>query len=1213
MFTKKIWVEKEFQSSINIGYDLYNQNKVKSFIPTMSSIDVIEDIMLSTTIPEKGRARILIGAYGRGKSHLVLVLMALLFQKEKRIFKPLLSKIKQNNLELHDYILNYINSDKKLLPIIVNGSSTSITQSFLSALQTSLKTEDLSDLMPNTNFTAATNTINSWREKYPATYENFKNQISVPVESFMISLNEYDIGAYDLFTNIYPTLTSGSEFNPFTGINVIELYENVVDKLKGKGYSGVYIVYDEFSKYLETSIANSTISDTKLLQDFAEKCDRSGNNQMHLMLISHKDISNYIDDKLPKEKLDGWRGVSGRFKHMPLQNNFSQMNEIISAVIKKSPSFWDDFSLKHKDIFNHMVEQFQASGIIDKDPTLAETTIYGCYPLHPVSTFILPRLSEKVAQNERTLFTFLSSTNKSTLTDFLDNADSDFPLLTPDYIYDYFEQLIRKEPYTSNIYKMHKITARVLQKLKQDSLQSKIVKMISLIYIIEQFEKIPPTKDIIISTFVSAGYTVNDINTALNELMEKECIIYLKRSNGYLKIKESSGVDVNQEIRNVVETTKSSLDIKDILNQSSFDNYIYPTAYNDQMQITRYFDFTFISSDEFLVTSDWDIRAKNLTSSGVLYVIIPNSESEIKKIKALLEKGVSANKRILFSIQKNFEDIKKIVIEYNAVQLLKGQVADDELLLDEYDIYIEDLEEVVARYVTSFTRPEIGMTNYYWNNSQQLFKRKSQISALLSDICYEMYPNTPVINNESINKDILPTTAINSRNKVVSALLENEIAPNLGLSGSGQEISIMRSTLIMTGILENINGITQLNLNPKDVNLQALLQEIQSFFNTCLNGEGTNFNTLYERLTLPEYGFGIKRGVIPIYVAAVLNKFKNNIFIKNNNDEMKISTDVLNSINENPEHFTVHMEHWDDDKRAYIKKLEDLFSMYIVEKEKSLGSFAFLSNAMLRWYMSLPKFARELKEIYKGQGEKADKLSPSNTRFINVTKLADKNPREYLFDKIHTVYGYPEFSLNVLDNIKATKSTYDCSKKGLIKHLIKDVKNIFTNDIIAGATLSSIIKDFTDSLKPKTFDYLFPDGAHKTLALMSTIGNDESLFIERLGKSVTTLRIDDWSSETINSFIRDLKVIKSSILLFDLSVLEQNSVEVTGKQNEKQYTIAFVNGSGSEITRSFEKIEFGPHGKLLLNAIMTDLEEMGQSITEQEKRQVLMEIIEKMC
>src|SRR5690554_5992187 len=115
MIGKKIWVEKGFQTSINIAYDLHNENKVKSFIPTMSSIDIIEDVMLSTSVPERGRARILIGAYGRGKSHIVLMLMSLLFKKDMALFKVLLNKIMVQNPKLYNFIADYIRSDKKLL------------------------------------------------------------------------------------------------------------------------------------------------------------------------------------------------------------------------------------------------------------------------------------------------------------------------------------------------------------------------------------------------------------------------------------------------------------------------------------------------------------------------------------------------------------------------------------------------------------------------------------------------------------------------------------------------------------------------------------------------------------------------------------------------------------------------------------------------------------------------------------------------------------------------------------------------------------------------------------------------------------------------------------------------------------------------------------------------------------------------------------------
>ena len=106
---------------------------------------------------------------------------------------------------------------------------------------------------------------------------------------------------------------------------------------------------------------------------------------------------------------------------------------------------------------------------------------------------------------------------------------------------------------TSEIHKIYETTSKVLQKLDEDSLAAKIVKTISLIYIVEQFEKLPPIKGIIIDTYRDCVSDVQIIDDVLTELVEKECLIYLKRSNGYLKIKESSGVDIGAEIQNVIE------------------------------------------------------------------------------------------------------------------------------------------------------------------------------------------------------------------------------------------------------------------------------------------------------------------------------------------------------------------------------------------------------------------------------------------------------------------------------------------------------------------------------------------------------------------------------------------------------------------------------------------------------------------------------------
>ncbi len=46
--SKMISVASGFQYSVNIGYDLNNDDKLKSFIPTKSALSLMEEILLST-------------------------------------------------------------------------------------------------------------------------------------------------------------------------------------------------------------------------------------------------------------------------------------------------------------------------------------------------------------------------------------------------------------------------------------------------------------------------------------------------------------------------------------------------------------------------------------------------------------------------------------------------------------------------------------------------------------------------------------------------------------------------------------------------------------------------------------------------------------------------------------------------------------------------------------------------------------------------------------------------------------------------------------------------------------------------------------------------------------------------------------------------------------------------------------------------------------
>lgn len=252
-----ISVATGFQSSVNIAYDINDEAKLKNYIPTKSALKLLEDILLSTGKESTDRARILIGAYGKGKSHIVLMILSILMKKDITLFEKLIPVIEKEKPELYQLIKNYYAGKGKILPVVISGSSNSLAQAFLLALQRTLAENELNDIMPETNYQAAVNTIQRWKGDFPDTYEQFKGLLTDDVEEFVGRLTDFDPSAYEEFEKLYPSLTAGSSFNPFIGFDVADLYEEVVKALKPKGYSGIYAIYDEFSKYLENHMISA--------------------------------------------------------------------------------------------------------------------------------------------------------------------------------------------------------------------------------------------------------------------------------------------------------------------------------------------------------------------------------------------------------------------------------------------------------------------------------------------------------------------------------------------------------------------------------------------------------------------------------------------------------------------------------------------------------------------------------------------------------------------------------------------------------------------------------------------------------------------------------------------------------------------------------------------------------------------------------------------
>ena len=444
----------EFKFSVNIEYDYDNANKINSYILTKDNVDALRFYFNNLT-ENKYRANFLIGAYGKGKSNLLLVLLNLLTAYDNEYIDNIskfVDKIKSFDKELYLQIKNFRDSNARLLPVIINSNYDDLNRSFLYAIKRAMEKFHFDDITFDSYYDVAYRTIIKWEKDNSSAFnllnECIKNSIKkISLKDLKEGLQNYDSNSYQIFLNIYSCVTNGEKFEPLINTDIVKIYKEVLHQIreKDKKYVGLYIVFDEFSKFLEQSKDENIIRDITFLQNLAEATSRSGNDeQIHLTCITHKPIIEYLKI-FGEDRINAFKTIEGRFKNIYLNKNLLDSYEMIShsyEIIDKkiiSEKLNDD---DIKDIY----EYCKKDDIFNKVSNFNELINMGCYPINPYALYSLINLIEYVGQNERSIFNFITADEAFSFKDFIaKNNDEKYKLYPLDFLYDYFANMLKTD------------------------------------------------------------------------------------------------------------------------------------------------------------------------------------------------------------------------------------------------------------------------------------------------------------------------------------------------------------------------------------------------------------------------------------------------------------------------------------------------------------------------------------------------------------------------------------------------------------------------------------------------------------------------------------------------------------------------------------------------------------------------------------------------
>lgn len=1167
--TDLVSIDNRFEKAVNLSLDLNNEKKVTDYIPTRSSIHVLCDFLEETIHFTGSRATALIGPYGKGKSHILLVILYLLSVGKTKVARALVKRIVNVLPEVKPILDAVLNADGLFLPVIVNinSSSDNLNQTLIRSLAQALRRDNLNDITPESYFTEAIKIVDLWKDEYPTTYKKLcaylLDQGSNAVE-FTVDLTKYDDHALDMFRRIYPKLTAGGAFNPVVDDDVLNVYRTVNRQLHEKhGYRGIFVVFDEFSKYIEGHAEAGFAEDMKVLQDFCELCNASREEQLHLVCVAHKSIKSY-GSSLPKQVLNTFKGVEGRLKEEMFVVSSKNSFELIADAIQKSRIF--DAWAAADDHFKVIVEE---SGTLRCFSSLFDQSDFykligkGCFPLTPLSSALLLELSEKIAQNERTIFTYITSKDRYSLYTAVKN-DDDTEFVAADCIYDYFELLFR-EDITSEIHNEWLKAAFALGKA-QDDIEKKIIKSLAVIKMVNNYELIPDNEK---SIWLASGLPRDVFTLAFSALQSKDIISYKARNDSY-SFKNEVSADVDTAIFDCIKKRFAHADMASCLNEIVTNKYIAPKKHNQENCITRYFNFVFMTEDSFCKLISTSYFSWHNRPDGAIVLLLSGYDNK----EMILEHQHELHDECLLLCLPTVDiDIDDKVKHLLAVRHLKGDaefidnnpVLRRELMNIEEDLILEIEEWIDASYLNE---PEA----YLFGNKINI--DKLGINRVVSNICDAAYCKTPIINHELINRHEISGQIAKARSSIINNMLLNRDLSDY-LTASSAEATIYRATIGRTN----------------DDYLAEIKRIIEEFIHSCI-GERKSFGLLFN--TLEKAPYGMRRGVIPLFLMDIMLRMDDMPILYLNNREITIDADMISSLARHPEEYSLLIEEATAEKQKYISDMLSLFDDFSVycnntDARNKLSKVVCLIQA---WYRSLPQTS----VTYALPDTENDNMDQVNG-FRRCFAENSLNPREVLLVKLPQLYNSTLGDLAA--KIAVTRKQIDNHI-----HLIKQQAECALREELhlSAGDLCQSIHTWVNQLPEAIFKTVVSQQAKNTLDYMKSITtHDEEEIVSHIIQYLTGTYIEDWKHDSLSTFNDALKQFDKEINNVGNSTNIEQKIEYIDEKGNKQ-----------EAIYDFSDDAISTSGQFLKNALADAIDEYGSWVDNKEKIGILMSLVKEL-
>ncbi|NBT59287.1 ATP-binding protein, partial [bacterium] len=564
--------------------------------------------------------------------------------------------------------------------------------------------------------------------------------------------------------------------------------------------------------------------------------------------------------RLTRDVRDEWAKIQGRFVDLPLNVAGEELIDLIGRAIKSDIKPTKVSSIA-KDTAEH-ISNWRRVHVESLAKSLTQ-----CWPLHPVTAALLGPISRRrFGQNQRSVFGFLNSAEPSGFQDFLKTTPiGQDNLYNPAELWDYLKANL--EPSIMASPDGHKWSLAVdalfrAEAMNDDQNILDVLKCISLMDLFQERSGLSPEESLL--ALCMQKISAKELEQILNKLTSQSIICYRKHKKAY-SLHQGSDFDIDAATEEAHKQTPA-LDFDRIRQAARFQPVVAKKHYHETGAL-RWFDVDLVPAEQAQKVAEAYQPSEG--SIGLVMIVLGSPESG--NVEKICRTASSANKEwpVFVSGAKNSWLIRSHAQELQALEWIRSNnhsLGGDTVARREVESRLAKTKDSLEEHLSG----ALSSGKWYIDGNAGSALTFRELHALASEKADVLYPQSPKINSELINRIKPSSNSVSALKALLKAMIECQGKNRLGIEGYPAEGGLFETLLASSGLYgETGEGLIFKLPTPKNdtARIRPLWEAADRFFKKNQN-RAIPITELYKIWS--EKPYGVKEGLLPFFAVSYL-------------------------------------------------------------------------------------------------------------------------------------------------------------------------------------------------------------------------------------------------------------------------------------------------------------------------------------------------------